>query len=81
MSDHVKERGKNRKTSCEKECDRTQDDSDAPSSVDVINRHLEDTKGVRQIAVWEHFSDLKRFINSAKPLTRKFGAVLAVEST
>lgn len=78
LTELVKEKAKNRKraTSVESDFVLTQDDNDAPYSVALLKKFLEDTKGVRQTAIWEHFSDLRRFINSAKPLTRKFGEVL-----
>lgn len=44
-------------------------------SVEMI-KFLEETKTVRQLSLWEHFSDLKRFINTARPLARRFGEVL-----
>lgn len=72
----MKEKAKNRATSVETDFDLTQEDNVALYSGGMIKKFHEDIKGVRQTVVWEHFLDYKVFVNSAKPVTRKFGEVL-----
>lgn len=52
----------------------TQEEPSLNSPAD-IQRFLQGTKGFRQVKVEDHFSDLKLFIESARPLTKASGNV------
>ncbi|KAI3375656.1 hypothetical protein L3Q82_003720 [Scortum barcoo] len=52
----------------------TQEEQTLYSPAD-IKKFLQGTKGTRQLKVEDHFSDLKLFIESAKPLTKTSGDV------
>lgn len=51
----------------------TQENSQSLYSPADIQNFLERTKGARLPVVGDHFSDLRLFIRSARPLTRKSG--------